>query len=151
MIRTVLLIAALAACGKSKDTGGAAQPSGGSGQPSAGSAQPSSGSAQPSSGGALAAGTYTGTWTRTVGPKGGGDLVLTVGATTTLRRANTLCPPDETPATVTVAGDKVTIEVATDAVKSTHTGTRSGNEITGELTTTCSAGTGHGTWKLTAP
>ena len=115
----------------------------------------SSGSAAGSTAGAPAAsgtltGTWSGTWKRAApGPAGGGDLVLTTGATTRFKRGGTMCPPEETPATVTVAGDKVTIEVSEPDVKSTYTGTRSGNEISGELTTTCKLGTGTGTWKMT--
>jgi hypothetical protein len=118
------------ACGKGSTSGG-----GGSG----------------ASGSAALSGTWTGTWKRSPpGPPGGGDLVLTIGASTTLKRAGTMCPPEETPATVSVAGDKVTIEVATPDVKATFTGTRNGGDITGELVTTCSLGTGTGTWTLTA-
>jgi hypothetical protein len=80
---------------------------------------------------------------------GGGELHLTVGATTKLRRVGTACPPDETPATVTLTGNSVTITVATDSVKGTFTGTKSGKEMSGELTVSCKAGTGTGTWKLT--
>jgi hypothetical protein len=89
-------------------------------------------------------------WSRAApGPAGGGELLLTTGAKTTFKRGGTMCPPEETPATVTVSGDKVTIEVSEPDVKSTYTGTRSGNVISGELTTTCKLGTGAGTWKMT--
>jgi hypothetical protein len=123
--------------------------SGSGGGSSSGSSSAGSASGAPTSG--ALAGTWTGTWKRSPpGPPGGGDLVLMTGATTTLKRVGTMCPPEETPATVSVAGDKVTIEVATPDVKATFTGTRNGSDISGELVTTCSLGTGTGTWMLTA-
>ena len=117
-----------------------------------GGSSASSGSAAGSSAGTASAltGTWSGTWSRAApGPAGGGELLLTTGAKTTFKRGGTMCPPEETPATVTVVGDKVTIEVSEPDVKSTYTGTRSGNVISGELTTTCKLGTGAGTWKMT--
>lgn len=129
-------------CGKGSKSGSGGGSSGGSNSAGGASAAPTSGAL---------AGTWTGTWKRSPpGPPGGGDLVLTTGATTTLKRAGTMCPPEETPATVSVAGDKVTIEVSTADVKATYTGTRNGSDISGELVTTCSLGTGTGTWTLTA-
>ena len=80
---------------------------------------------------------------------GGGELHLSVGAKTTFKRGGTLCPPEETPATVTVTGDTVKIEVSTEEVKATYTGKLSGKEITGDLITTCKLGTGTGTFKMT--
>ena len=139
-----IAMCSLVACGKSdsKATTGAA-----SGSTPPGSATTTTGSAKPS--GALE-GKWTGTWTRQGGPAGGGELVLNVGATTTFKRANTLCPPEETPAIVKVDGDNVTIEVATPEVTATYSGKRNGKEIVGELVTTCKLGTGHGVWKLAA-
>ena len=127
----VIAMCGLVACGKSDSK-----------------APPSTGSATTS--GALE-GKWTGTWTRQGGPAGGGELVLNVGATTTFKRANTMCPPEETPASVKVDGDNVTIEVATPEVTATYSGKRNGKEIAGELVTTCKLGTGHGVWKLSAP
>jgi len=130
MMRTLALVMAFAACGKSGGDG-------------SGSAAPA-----PAAGAALA-GEWSGSWQRDqIG--GGGELHLSVGATTTFKRGGTMCPPEETPATVTVTGNTVKIEVSTDEVKATYTGTRNGKEITGELTTTCKLGTGTGKWKMTA-
>lgn len=123
-----------------------------------GGSSTSTGSASGSSSGASPAGALTGTWSgawkrAAPAPAGGGDLLLTTGATTRFKRGGTMCPPEETPATVTVAGDKVTIEVSEPDVKSTYTGTRAGNELSGDLTTTCKLNgvltTGTGTWTMT--
>ena len=130
MMRTIWFVLAIAACGKS----GGGESSG-------------SGAAAPVAGGDLT-GEWSGSWTRAKPVGGGGELHLSVGAKTTLKRAGTACPPEETPATVTVSGNSVKIEVSTDEVKATYSGTRSGREITGELITTCKLGTGTGTWKL---
>ena len=142
MLRHTILIAMLCACGKSSST---PTPGSTSGSP------PAAGSGA----GALAEGKWTGTWKRSIG--GGGTLELVVGATTTFKRIGTMCPPEETPATVTVVGDKVSIDVATPDVTATYSGTRAGKKITGDLVTTCKLGgaptptTGNGTFELTAP
>lgn len=96
-------------------------------------------------------GEWSGSWQRTKPVPGGGELHLSVGKTTTLERVGTACPPAKTPATVTVSGDKVDIEVSTAEVKASYVGTRSGKQMSGTLTTTCKAGTGTGTWKLALP
>ncbi len=130
MMRTIWVMLAIAACGKSGgDSGGSA--------------------AAPAGGQAALAGEWSGSWQRDqIG--GGGELHLSVGAKTTFKRGGTMCPPEETPATVTVTGNTVKIDVSTDEVKATYMGTRNGKEITGELTTTCKLGTGTGKWKMTA-
>jgi hypothetical protein len=135
-MRRLLLVLALASCGKSdapKATGTA--PAG----------APAS---APASANDLK-GTWSGTWTRKE-IAGGGPLVLTLGEHPTLKRTGTACPPEETPVTVTSSGDQVTIEIATADVTGKLTGTRTGNEMSGELVMTCKLGTGHGTWSMTA-
>jgi hypothetical protein len=137
MTKLMVSVMFVIACGK----GGSTSNTGGS---AASGASGGSTAAAPALGG-----TWKGTWQRAAPASGGGELVLTMGANPTFKRIGTLCPPEETPATVTVTGDKVTIEVATPDVKATYAGVRSGNDITGELVTTCKLGTGNGTWKLT--
>jgi hypothetical protein len=138
MMRTAVLVLAIAAC---KSGGGTAAGSG-------------SAPAEPAAAAAAngdVTGEWSGSWHRDKPVPGGGELHLSIGAKTTLKRVGTACPPEETPATVTVTGNTVKIEVATDEVKATYTGTRNGKEMSGELTTTCKIGTGAGTWKLSAP
>jgi hypothetical protein len=94
------------------------------------------------------AGEWSGKWHRDKPVPGGGELHLSVGDKTTLKRVGTACPPEETPATVTVAGKEVSIVVDTKEVKALFKGTKSGKEMTGELTVTCAKGTGSGTWTL---
>ena len=96
-------------------------------------------------------GEWSGSWARTKPVPGGGELHLSVGKTTTLKRVGTACPPEVTPATVTLSGDKVDIEVATAEVKASFVGTRSGKQMSGTGTVTCKLGTGTATWKLALP
>src|SRR5262245_61689750 len=84
-MRNLILILALASCGKSD-------------------APKATGSA-PASAGDLK-GTWSGTWQRKE-IAGGGPLVLTLGEHPTLKRTGTACPPEETPVTVTTSGDQV--------------------------------------------
>jgi len=140
MFRLVLVVGCtLAACGKSNES---ATATGGGG-----SAAP--GPAAAAASGALK-GTWTGSWQRAQPAPGGGALELTIGDKTTLKRVGTACPPEETPATVTLSGNAITIEIATPEVQGKLTGTKTDKEMSGELTMTCSLGTGHGKWQLVA-
>jgi len=95
-------------------------------------------------------GEWSGSWHREKPVAGGGELHLSIGDKTTLKRVGTACPPAETPATVTVTGDDVKIEIVSDKLKGTFVGKRAGKDITGTMTVSCSAGTGTGTWKLSS-
>lgn len=126
-MRSLVLVLALASCGK----GDAPKATTGGG------------------GGGDVKGTWSGAWERKEFP-GGGPLVLTMGEHPTLKRTGTACPPEETPVTVNISGDDVTIEIATADVTGKLTGKRTGNAMSGELVMTCKLGTGHGTWSMTA-
>jgi len=133
-MRSLILVLALASCGKSD-------------APKATGSAPAS--APASAGTSDLKGTWSGTWQRKE-IAGGGPLVLTLGEHPMLKRTGTACPPEETPVTVNVAGDDVTIEIATADVTGKLTGKRTGNEMSGELVMTCKLGTGHGTWAMKA-
>jgi len=139
MLRLALVLGCtLAACGKSNE---ASTSSGGSAAPGPAPAAAAAGALK---------GTWTGSWQRAQPAPGGGALELTIGDKTTLRRVGTACPPEETPVTVTTSGNQVTIEIATPEVQGKLTGTLAGKAMSGELTMTCSLGTGHGKWQLIA-
>jgi len=148
----IWLVLVIAACGKSGDAGsGSATPPAVPAPAPAPSPTPAGSATSPAAPAPAAGeltGEWSGSWNRTKPVRGGGELHLSVGAKTMLKRVGTACPPEETPATVTVSGNAVKIEVSTDDLKASYTGTRTGDDISGDLTTTCKAGTGTGTWKL---